>query len=262
MSVCAERSVCIALLVAVMLAMPMAAWAGPGGGFVSLVLADFDYEEPDVMEESGELYGVRGEGQLPVDRARLRFDGELLVGGTDYEGQTWGGTPVETETGDRVINFGMRVVGRQEPVAPVIGIGYRYWEQDLRGPGGYRRAHQYVYLPIGMEIGREDTSQFWPPQVRLELRHLLNGHVESDLSDVERSFEDAKNDLDGGFGLKAELVSSFDGAGRPWQLGMFVRYWEIDESDPEVVDLDGQLTEVYEPENETRVVGLRFGIGL
>ncbi|WP_201241538.1 hypothetical protein [Halorhodospira halophila] len=242
------------------LLVPALAHAGPSGVF-SLVAGDFEYEEPGVMEESGALYGVRGEGHLRGDWVRLRLDGELLVGGTEYEGQTWGGTPVETETGDRVVDLGLRLAGRVEPITPVLGIGYRHWEQDLRGPRGYRRAHHYLYAPVGLEIGRYDERRFWPLQLRVEYRHLISGRVESDLSDVDPAFEDAENDLDGGHGVQAELIATFRGGQQLWQLALFARSWDIDESEPEVVDLGGQLTEVFEPENETRLVGVRLGVG-
>ncbi len=232
--------------------------------FLGVQAADFQYEEPGLMEENGGFIGGQIDIDSPLNRSsQLSLDGELLLGRTDYDGQTWGGTPVEATTSDWIARLEGRYLSfRQAPVSPAIGLGVRHWEQNLGGAGGYRRSHTYYYVPLGVRIGSGDPERLLRPTLYLGYRGLLGGTVKSQLSDVHPSNEDAENNLTDGYGLVAELSSTFRVNDRLWHLALVARYWEMEPSELESVEIGGTRIRVYEPYNETRMIGLQVGVAL
>ncbi|SCX83608.1 hypothetical protein [Thiohalorhabdus denitrificans] len=224
---------------------------------VEAMAADFRYEEPK-MEEHGPLFGVRAEWWDRYDTGKaIRVSGGVLAGGTDYDGVTWGGDPVETDTDDAVLWGGIRHGWPSGALEPYLGLGVRYWRQTLNGPGGYDRSHTYFYLPVGLSLGSPQRGPGWGWRARAEYRHLLGGMVVSELSDADPRVEDARNDLNNGLGLHGEVTVSYrDADGPAWNLSLYAEYWDLDRSDYDTIGLPDPVSE---PANETTVVGLRAG---
>ena len=231
----------------------------------------FDYEEDDLMEENGFMYGVVGNYiyhsdnklminiNLKYSFGELDYDGHMV----DYDGQTL--TPITADTDDWIVECrGLvgydYVLNGKHLITPFIGIGYRYWNDDIDTPGGYEREIQYWYSPIGVKTV-SPLSDKWTWGLSAEYDLFWGGKVKSHLSDVDPGFNDPEVDQDfwDGYGLrfsvqfKRELTKNYVLSIEP-----YITYWNIDKSDTETLSYYGTPTGyvLYEPENETIFYGL------
>jgi len=118
-----------------------------------------------LLKESGPIYGVGGSVIFPIRQFALKARGEIFGGSVDYEGETWGGEPVQTDSN----YFGFKLEGdfgwvfhvtEGSSLEPFAGLGYRWWLRDLESTHeatGYLENWSSLYLRLG---GRGDYS-FW-----------------------------------------------------------------------------------------------------
>jgi hypothetical protein len=142
-------------------------------------------------------------------------------------------------------------------ITPFIGMGYRYWNEDRGGIGGYEREVAYWYCPIGIRTS-SPLSGCWIWEMDMEYDLLLDGEVDSNLSGMP-TFH-----CDSGYGARVSL--SFRRAlakGVALSVRPYITYWDIDASDPELFGLPGAsegeeptIFSFYEPENRTMTYGL------
>ena len=227
-------------------------------------LMHFKYEEPGLMKETGFMHGLFLRHTIHTDsELMLRGEMELSFGSLDYDGQYQDGTPITRETDDYL--YAMRgVLGKDflvndYAVTPFIGLGYRYWNDTIRGAGGYEREISQWYAPLGVEVAR--VAGDWRVAVRGEYDLFLGGTVKSHLDQAVAGLNTVTNNQDfgKGYGLRASLSAerSMDGG---WTLGFepFVRWWDIKKSDTSTVTFLGQpVAYGWEPKNETLASGLR-----
>lgn len=82
------------------------------------------------------------DGKAPLRNLYARIDGSLATGTTAYNGQYQNGTPVTSTTDDTVWTVSGRL-GRAFAAAPAVmltpygELGYRSWNRNLTGTGGY-----------------------------------------------------------------------------------------------------------------------------
>lgn len=236
----------------------------------------FKYEEENLMEEEGFMYGAVGEihyhgivnrNNRLMAKARL----ECFGGALDYEGQRWDGTSLEADTSDFMLEC-RTLVGFDSTFRDTLlvtlftGMGYRYWNDDIRGTGGYTRETEYIYQPFGGKIAGI-LSDKWTWGASAEYDFLWLGKVEAHLSDVLSGLNDpeVKQSSGDGYGLKfsfhfkRKISSKYS-----LTLEPYIRYWDIEKSDKERLTfygnplaLNGTPLFIHEPENKTISSGLR-----
>lgn len=219
------------------------------------------YDEPDVMHESGILNGGFGSwtGYFTDYNIMLNAEFEGLAGSLRYNGKYSDGTSLECNTDDYFLSghatLGMGFEFDRIGVTPYIGIGARYWNDDIKTTGGYERQIKQLYLPIGVNlVTRLDDG--WSIGGTLEGNLLLSGKVESKLSDIGPNYEDVKNTQEfasgGGGRISAFLEYDFN----DYALGMepYFRYWHIKESESDTVNSGTYV----EPKNKFYMSGLRL----
>lgn len=248
----------------------------PTGIEASLALAWFDYEEPGLMEEYGVLPGIGIRALVRPSASNFVFDAQAdaFSGVLTYDGQYQDGTPLEADTYDFVGEgrglIGYDLLGAGWRVTPYLGLGYRYWYDEVQDSGGYGREIRYFYAPLGLETAKivdTDTAL----GLRGEYDLFIRGWVTSHLSDVSSAWDDAENDQDfgSGYGLRGSAFLSR----RVWRDKLltweaFVRYWRVQDSDKTVIngpdDPSTPYVErryiVWEPANRTTMFGLRVGL--
>ncbi len=225
----------------------------------------FNYEEPGVMEEQGLLAGVNVDyrftpGTGPVAGGSFRF----CLGSVDYQNS---GTLEDIPD----LTFEIRgIAGRANPASNAVtltayaGFAYRYLNDDSGGmitsigAAGYERESNYYYTPLGLEISRELSSgKVLATTIEFDL--FFGGKQISHLSDVDPGYSDPENEQNGGFGLRAAVELRYAAAGRDYAAALFIRHWNIDRSDPEVVYYLGTPVGYgVEPENRSVEIGLSF----
>ena len=225
----------------------------------------FKYEEPGLMEDTGMFYGAvigytyRGwvptsPGKAPSQsKGMIRAEGRCAFGRVDYDGQLMDGTPYKIDNiDDYVVEtrllFGADAQDGDRLTTFYTGIGYRYLNDDSSSdPAGYERESNYVYLPLGCQVGcslRDGWS--WGGTAEFDL--LLLGNQRSHLSDV--GLFDVDNSQKKGIGCRGSIRFQQKNKNRVFIIEPFIRYWDIGKS--EVSSLG------YEPANETIETGIQL----
>jgi hypothetical protein len=223
----------------------------------------FEYKEPGNIdvEISGLMAGISGKYTYR-GRKRFVFSAEVEYTSdidTEYDGATWGGTPVAADSDDWIIESRLLAGGEANPagdfsIKPYTGLGIRYWYNDIEGAGSYRRVSDYWYIPVGALFTYKVSENFrWG--IALEYDLFLLGHIRSYLSDVNPGYNDVDLYQTSGYGLRLSAPLTY----RSFQIEPYLYYWDIDESDTELLTLNGvPYIYVYEPDNETTVFGIRI----
>lgn len=227
-----------------------------------------NYEEPDVMEEEGLMYGVVGSYTFRNSRNNymLRAEGRFSFGEVDY-------TSVSTGSMNNVEDYILElrgVVGYDFPVleattlTPYIGIGYRYLNDDSSGMTtttghvGYKRESNYYYTPLGIET-MTALDNGWSIGLTLEYDHFWKGIQKSHLSDANLGFNDVENDQNEGYGCRASIKFQKKSERFDYVIEPFIRYWEIKKSEISAVTYSGVIIGYgYEPENTSLEYGLKI----
>ncbi|NJB67998.1 hypothetical protein GGQ74_001671 [Desulfobaculum xiamenense] len=224
--------------------------------------ANVRYREPGLMKETGSLHGVQLRGTYHCSAGWMgRGEMEYLGGGLDYDGQTQAGAPRESDTEDSLFQLralvGYDIDRGDWALTPFIGIGYRYWFDDIEGSGGYEREIRQLYSPVGAELAFVRGK--WRFGLCGEYDIFWGGRVKSRLSQAVSGLDDARNDQDmfDGYGLRGAVFVAYTFDGFGVVVEPYIRYWDIDESDSDEVSLGGApYSTVVEPENTTRVYGV------
>jgi len=234
---------------------------------IGLEIIHINYEEDTInISIDGPMYGLLGDYTLHAEnRVMFNVSLEFLFGELDYEGATWAGAPLTADTDDWIVelrsllgyDFNLR---GQHIVTPFIGIGYRYWNDDIGGTGGYEREIEYWYSPIGIKTV-SPLSDKWTWGASVEYDHLWDGNTTSHLSDVLAGFNDPDVNQEDGYGVRISLQFRRElTRNRGLIVEPYLRYWEIDRSDNATLTFGGAPTGfvVFEPENDTTIYGLRL----
>lgn len=226
-----------------------------------------DYEEGDDMEEDGFMYGLIGNYTYHHLDSKLMMNASLeyfFADDLDYDGQTWGGDPVKSDTDAWMVEcrglIGYDFIfNGKHLITPFVGIAYRYWNDDIGGIGGYEREIEYWYSPIGIKTVSH-LSNKWKWGISAECDLFWSGKVKSHLSDVDPGYNDPEvnQDFGDGYGLRfsarleRELTKNCALSIEP-----YIRYWDIDKSNTETLTYNGApIGYVWEPENKTTSYGL------
>ncbi len=231
---------------------------------IAPVVASFEYEEPGLMSEDGVMYGLFGRYTYYDQDLMFHASLEYTTGDLDYDGSTWGGTPITADTEDYILEFRVLIGGNiginENVLIPFIGVGYRYWNDDIQASGGYEREATYYYFPIGIQWNRPMATN-WTWGLSAEYDMFWKGQVKSHLSDAIPGLSDPKNDQEflDGYGLRFSLqLKRVLFNNHSVSIEPYIRYWDVDESDTAVVTYYGvPVFIVVEPANETTCYGLR-----
>jgi len=231
---------------------------------VSTDISYIVYDEPNVMEEKGVMYGA-GVSYTYRKDIMLRAEGRFSYGQVDYENS---GTINNID--DYMLEF-RGLVGydfskyRGYGITPYIGFGYRYLNDDTSGmisstgARGYEREANYFYSPIGIEI-ITPLDNGWSVGATFEYDYFWKGIQKSHLSGAVASFNDLENDQNEGYGLRASLKIQKKGVESDFMIEPFVRYWDIEKSETANITYNGVLWGYgWEPENNSTEIGIRLG---
>lgn len=250
-----------------------AAVATPYGAGADLWLeaTDFEYEEPGLMTQEGELAGTGGSYTFePVDAFFVRFSGDYRIGGTDYDGQTQSGIPTTSEADDEIGRASMMLARRLPlPDGAVYlegGLAVRDWWQDLKDGttntgapvAGYERGHRYYYLPLGATWEVRPAGSDWGWHLGARYQHVISGYAWARLDgDQRRRFL-----MDDGYGVRLEAGASwYDTFVSRIRAEAYLQHWSFNDSEIGVIRQGQSFVAALEPENETVEIGLRLGIG-
>lgn len=232
-------------------------------------LSYIKYKEPDVMEQKGMMYGIVG-SYTYHNKLMLKGEGRFGYGLLDYEGATFGGTPITINKIPNyimefrgLIGYDFTVFNATTTITPYIGLGYRYLDDNSqkKSSAGYERESNYLYSPIGVEAVN-NLENGWSWGVSIEYDLFWKGRQKSYLSNFVAGLNNPENDQNSGYGLRGSILIKKIVGRMSYSLEPFIRYWNIDNSDGQNMTFNGVDTGVvlYEPQNNSTEVGLKFNV--
>ena len=228
------------------------------------------YREPGLMKETGMFYGLTvgftsrywvpasPEEEPWESKWMARAEGRFAYGRVDYDGATWGGTPLTINDIDDFVweirlLMGPDFPGATTMLTPFGGIAYRYLNDNSSSHvSGYERESNYLYVPLGLEMITQ-LDDGWSYGAAVEFDLFLWGKQTSHLSDVGAS--DVSNRQEKGYGVRASVKLQKKTNRIDFIIEPFIRYWNIADSEIETVS---GLGAVLEPENQTVEAGIRL----
>lgn len=237
---------------------------------ISAEISHIAYKEPDVdVQENGVFFGVGGAYTYrpqSLSAAVLNvfhIDGHVDVGVVDYEGSG------EIDNIDDYM-FEPRVwvgkdiaIGDAARLTPYAGFGYRWLYDNIggevssTGATGYDRQSQYIYVPLGAELGLRSGT--WGVNANAEYDLFLQGWQTSYFSEFA-GFADLENTQDKGYGVRGSVRFTKYGDMSNLFFEPYFRYWHIQDSDVSIAA--GSLATIigYEPENTSTEIGAKLGV--
>lgn len=230
-------------------------------------ISHIKYEEPDVMEEEGMMYGVVGSYTYRnmLNNLMFKLEGKGSWGQVDYE---------NSGTMDNVDDYMLEFRGlagydfsifTASTLTPYIGFGYRYLNDDLTGTTstgalGYERESNYFYSPIGIELIAELNYE-WSLGITVEYDYFWKGIQKSHLSDANSLFNDLENDQNKGYGVRGSVKLQKQGEKFDFLIEPFIRYWNIKKSEDDDITFAGVVFGYgYEPKNNSTEIGGKIAI--
>jgi hypothetical protein len=221
-------------------------------------VSGYKYEEPGIMKMTGVKIGLTGTAIKDFGNDwYILGDLRYAFGDVDYTG-----SGDKSSNPDRLWDL-RPIVGKDfwlggSVLSTYAGLGYRTLFNDLRGTTstgaeGYRRKSEYVYLPIGVahrfQIGIGSGIS-----TSLEYDYLINGTQTTYLSDLNiPGVGDQENSQKSGYGIR--LSSAYEA--ERWSAGVFYNYWNIQESEKNIIRIGNTLYYSYEPKNNTDEFGVQ-----
>lgn len=219
-------------------------------------LQHIDYDFGD-CNQSGYFNGFFLSADFHLNNVYLAAEASFSWGNTDMEEP---GIPTST-TSDKMYDvkalFGYDFLFNKIAVTPYAGLATRFWETNLDGNFGFPYSFQQYYAPIGAKLTYKSDDP-WYASIKVEYDWFLLGQIKNKQSSSDPGLSDADYDQRGGYGIhvSASFIYSFG----CWALGAepYFQYWNIDESDSELVTYNGQpLYYACEADNTNNIWGLR-----
>jgi hypothetical protein len=225
------------------------------------------YKEPNVIpgvtvKEKGVMYGLIG-SYTYRNKIMLKAEAKGSWGKVDYSNS---GKIDDIE--DYMLE-GRGLIGYDFPMAqvhsitPYIGIGYRYLNDDgsgkisTTGDRGYERESNYVYSPIGMEFNIHLGNGLFAGEI-VEFDYFWWGKQKSHFGDADPAAPDIENPQKRGYGLRGSMTlkKKFEKIG--FEIGPFIKYWNIKKSEKEFATYKGISGYVWEPKNNSMEFGVKL----
>jgi len=236
--------------------------------------AAVDYHEPGVSE-SGTLYGLFLDWDSAPKR-RWTVIGNLtaMLSNLKYEGATQSGIPVTSQGTDHVwmseLALGLHL-GAANNGTLYAGIGARYWTDLVEDANtsagvtalGYRREITYLYAPVGVRLGGA-LGERWRLEIDAKYMSLIRGKVQTHLEGLDPNFNTLENTQHNGHGYAVGLRFAHRLEHNPTFTESFMepyyQAWSVSRSDNATIYYAGiPVGYGWEPENTTRIAGVRFG---
>lgn len=225
-----------------------------------------EYKEPDIMKEKGMMYGLVF-SYAYHNQLMLKAEGKIAYGLVDYDGATWGGTPLKiSNISDYMLELRWLagwdfVIKNSIVITPNIGIGYRYLQDNSQDKyeGGYQRESNYLYIPIGVET-LADLGQGWFLGAKAEFDFFCWGRQISYMKDPVYTY-DYENEQLRGYGARGSISIEKKGEKYGFLVEPYIKFWNIKESDYAYVTYGGYVVGyTYEPNNESTEIGCRVAV--
>lgn len=228
---------------------------------------DFDYQEFDAGErlnhEHGTLFGLFAGAHKRWGKHFVEANTAYFANDVDYDGQTQNGTPVDTDTDQKILEssalYGHYLqTWKNVRHALLAGLGYRYWQRDInstRTALGVVEIYTWWYGQLGWRgIYQPTARSTWGAEFKLV--RPFNAEIDIDFLNA---LDDTSLALGEETGLRLNLTYQLRLANN-WRLEVagFYSAWDVGRSRAGTLRQNGvAVGTIFEPESETRSAGFR-----
>ncbi|MBU0682776.1 MAG: hypothetical protein ABIH85_04575 [Candidatus Omnitrophota bacterium] len=229
------------------------------------------YNEPDVMQEKGWMYGVSG-SYAYHNKFMLGLDGKISWGHVDYSSDDSGevsdipNTMMECRG---VLGYDFLALENANLlfyITPYLGLGYRYLKDNAdgkktdKGRLTYERESNYLYTPMGLEIVTK-MDNGWTIGGTAEYDLFWQGWQKSHLGTAVAEFDTVNNVQHRGFGVRGSVMFAKEWEHIGLVLEPYIRYWNIDKSEESDIRYSGVIVGYgYEPKNTSAEYGIKVSL--
>lgn len=211
------------------------------------------YEEPDVMNNKGMMYGA-ALGYTYHDNVMAKAQLLIAYGEVNYDSNRTGSINSIPDNHWEIrglLGYDFAV----DPtfyITPYIGLGYRYLGDDSSGKisttghSGYKRESNYYYSPVGIELIKI-LQEGWTIAANAEFDYLWYGKQKSYPAGIE-----INNQQNQGYGIRTSLKVEKKITNAAIVFEPFIRYWDIGQSEIDFI--------FVEPKNKTTEYGALIGL--
>lgn len=240
-----------------------------GGGLMKFDYAEYNGSAVFLDGETGFIPGGVLKLKLNSQSVYSEFVGQLYGNTIQYDGQTQGGTPVQTDS-DAVIfdthyKFGFKL-SQARNHGPYLGLGYRYWFRNIRSGydingnpvAGLLEEYYWNYGLLGYSGSFRASEKM---RVGFDIRHtkMFNAKMDVDFLGFG-GYDDAQVNLGEEFGSRISVPVKM--IMRGYSLIVSPYYERIDIGKSNTVRLTSggvpTTTLILEPRSETRNVGIEI----
>jgi len=221
------------------------------------------YKEPGVSVDTHTEYkSVTASDQYNFDNYFVGIQGRYSEGSADYKSVSGALDHIPELESDLRLLGGLNYVLWHGHLMPYTGVGWRYYFdqgkglQTNTGALAYDRHISQVYIPIGATYKFNWGGFDFAPMAEFDA--LANGYVSTHLAPtgVDKNIVNIQTK---GFGWRGEFMTGQQYKYFGWEVGPFVRYWNIQDSSCKVTRVTQPLDECrLEPANTRLQYGAAF----
>lgn len=228
---------------------------------------EFSQDDRELNHERGLLPGIQGGLRTSGHKLFARLDLSLQRGVVNYDGETQGGTPVQSDTETRLISAsaepGFWLDPDRRQWGPFLRLALNRWDRDIQGTGNVQGIYErYRWKEVGAglrHVWQRARSERWGHEVAAMGYGVVNGSIFVELSGLQgSSLNDTRLRLGDNIGGRLrytatrELNNGYRLRIEPWLAG-----WGFGRSNTE--SAGGGLA-VTEPRSISLRAGLRVGL--
>lgn len=244
------------------------AQADPSSYFVhaGLSVQSFRYQETDAHNnvldrEAGLLPGLVIEAGKHLDRYSGLISASLHKGTIPYDGQTQGGSPLMTETRERIVDVAALIKTGIGPYTDFpwlsAGFGYREWRRDIQptnSAAGLFETYRWPYWMIGL-TGDVFQKGLWKAGLDWRLMRPIHPTIELDANDFDPLTLSLGSTYSFNVGFPIEYRA---GTKQTVVIRPYWQSWHLRQGNSKRLYSNGIPTDysAHEPDSETRILGI------
>ena len=226
-----------------------------GGKAQSFTWREYKEDGAELLEETGLRQGIAGSMEMLTWPVGCRVELEVGGGRVNYDGETWGGDPVETDVDYSFVGLDLYLMGRIPlglrsgcAIRIVSGLALDVWSRDLNSTG---QATGYVedWLNIEGRLGLGADLAFGPiVHLTFEAGAKVPVYTQNSPDILDGVVLKPEQAVTPFASLRLEVTHAF--------IEVQYEHWKWDPSDTE---WDPDVGGVLQPESEAFIVALNVG---
>lgn len=233
----------------------------------SLKTSTFEYEEPDLMKQSGRVSGFSLNGTyIYSPDFSVMADFTSLSGDAKYDGAYWSGKPLSSEDSYKISELSAKAIWATE-LTPVnltsiyLGLGRRTaTDANDPSPTDYFREHVYNYYSAGVNV-KIDHNTKSKTIIDIGIKNLMSGTSTSNLSDADPDAPDLKLKFKSGYAFKAGVLHRRILTGNIEAFAALAyENWKLTPSELATFKIGNETVSAREPKNSTTMISIDAGL--